>query len=67
LLNEFDRLTYTSAEKAAKEIIKGVQKNKRRIMIGMDAKLADILVRLFPGTYEKIMGLEERVSRLTKL
>ena len=36
-------------------------------MIGMDAKLADILVRLFPGTYEKIMGLEERVSRLTKL
>ena len=67
LLNEFDRLTLTSAEKAAKEIIKGVQNNKRRIMIGMDAKLADILVRLFPGTYEKIMGLEERVSRLTKL
>ena len=65
LLNEFDRLTYTSAEKAAKEIIKGVQKNKRRIMIGVDAKIVDIIVRLFPGTYENIMGLEKRIKKLS--
>ena len=64
-VDNFETALNRAAEKAAKEIIKGVQKNKRRIMIGVDAKIADIIVRLFPGTYENIMGLEKRIKKLS--
>lgn len=40
----------TSAEKAANIIIKGIKQNKQRIMVGYDAKVLDILMRLFPKT-----------------
>jgi len=29
----------------------------------IDAKIADLLVRVFPSNYEKIMGLEKRYKR----
>jgi|YelNatPaOPRAMG01_1025707.scaffolds.fasta_scaffold81175_1 short-subunit dehydrogenase len=38
----------TSAEKAAKIIIHGIKKNKQRIMVGRDAKILDIFMRLAP-------------------
>jgi short-subunit dehydrogenase len=40
----------TTADEAAKAIIDGIKRNKRRILIGMDAKVLDILTRLFPVT-----------------
>ncbi|MDH3432453.1 MAG: SDR family NAD(P)-dependent oxidoreductase [Gammaproteobacteria bacterium] len=60
---EFDERAITTAEKAAAAIIRGIERNKRRILIGSDAKLADWIGRHFPGTYEKIMGLEKEVRR----
>ena len=44
----FDRITRTSADQAAKVIISGMRRNKRRIMVGTDAQLMDILKRLAP-------------------
>ena len=39
--------------KAAKIILSGVKKNKRRIFIGVDARLLDLSQRLFPKHYHK--------------
>jgi hypothetical protein len=43
-------LMTTSADDAAKIIISGIKSNKRRIMVGKDAKALDLLVRFFPVT-----------------
>ena len=60
LIDEFNKLSYTTAEKAADQIIKGIKQDKRRIIVGIDAKIADVLVRLFPNKYESLVGLEKR-------
>lgn len=52
----FERFFRTSAETAAKQIIKGIQKGKQRILIGSEAFVGDGLVRLFPVRYTNIMG-----------
>jgi len=51
-IEEFENMFITTPEKAAKTILKGVVKNKRRVLIGPDAKVLDILVRLFPTGYQ---------------
>ncbi|HSV97429.1 MAG TPA: SDR family NAD(P)-dependent oxidoreductase [Spirochaetota bacterium] len=53
----FDRIARTSADDAANAIIGAIKKKKRRILIGSDAKLIDIVQRLFPTSYGKIMDL----------
>ena len=39
--------------KAAQIILKGVKKNKRRIFIGLDAKLLELSQRIFPNKYHR--------------
>lgn len=58
---EFDTKARTSAEQAAAIIIRGVLKNKRRIMVGTDAKIMSLVTRLLPGSYEKLFRLEKAV------
>ncbi len=50
----FDKAAKTSAEEAARCIVTGIRNKKPRVLIGSDARLMDILVRLFPGAYEKV-------------
>ncbi|HBZ94845.1 MAG TPA: short-chain dehydrogenase [Pseudomonas sp.] len=45
----------TSAEKAAEIILNGVLKDKRRILVGGDAYVMDIVHRLFPAFYQRIL------------
>ncbi len=52
----FDQFALTTPAQAAAQILKGVRKNRRRILIGRDAKIADMVVRIFPASYEKILG-----------
>lgn len=59
----FDKAARTTAEQAAARIIRGIEKKQRRILVGVDAKIADLIVRWFPGSYEKIMRLEVAVRR----
>ena len=61
VLADFNKLAKTTAEQAADVILLGLVKNKRRILIGNDAKLLDCIVRWFPATYEKILGFEKSV------
>jgi len=51
----FDKLARTTSEKAAKIILDGTAKNKKRVLVGMDAKLIDKIQRVFPTVYFPIM------------
>ena len=61
LIADFEKTSKTTAEQAADEIINGMKKKQRRILIGSDAKFLDKIVRLFPGSYEKVLGFEKKV------
>lgn len=45
-----DELFRTTANEAARVIISGIKRNKRRILIGLDAKILDLITRFFPVT-----------------
>ena len=45
-----DELFKTTADEAARTIIAGIKGGRRRIMVGTDAKVADLITRLFPVT-----------------
>ncbi len=52
---EFDKMARTTAESAAQQILKAVEKNQRRLLIGSDAKLLDWVQRHFPNHYQKVL------------
>ena len=52
LANSFDKMARTSPEKAAKVILKGVEKNKARVLIGADAWVLDKFVRVAGSKYQ---------------
>ncbi|MGB1561507.1 MAG: SDR family NAD(P)-dependent oxidoreductase [Sinimarinibacterium flocculans] len=57
----FEKLFRTTAESAARAILRGVERNARRVLIGADAHAIDLTVRLMPTAYQRI------VSGFTKL
>lgn len=58
--SRFERAFRVSADEAAETILRGVQKNARRVLIGTDARMIDLLQRLLPGSYHGVLA---RVSR----
>ena len=52
---EFDKLAKTTPEKAALLILAAVEQNKRRALIGPDAKLFDLVSRLPAGVYQRVL------------
>src|SRR5216684_1336469 len=58
----FERLLRTSPEAAAARILRGAERREPRILIGWDAYQADILQRLRPASYWKILAkrMEDR-------
>ena len=50
-----DQLLRTTPEQAAKVIINGVLANKRRILIGGDAHASDLMQRLLPAFYQRLV------------
>lgn len=55
MIEGFDEIAKTTPEKAAKIILDGTAKNKKRILVGMDAKIIDKIQRFFPTLYFPIM------------
>ena len=53
---EFDRIARTTPERAAQTIIKGIRRNKLRILIGPDAYLIDWVQRLLPARYMRVIA-----------
>lgn len=63
-INNFDRLARTLPASAAQQILTAVEKNKRRLLIGADARLLDRLQRLLPTRYGFIVKkLANRVKK----
>jgi short-subunit dehydrogenase len=54
-VTDFDKMANTTAESAAAQIIKAIEKRKKRLLIGMDAKYISILSRLFPVNYARFL------------
>lgn len=50
-----NRLARTTPEKAARVILKGVERNARRVLVGADAKTADLLQRFAPSAYQRLV------------
>ncbi|HYI62351.1 MAG TPA: SDR family oxidoreductase [Acidimicrobiales bacterium] len=57
---DFEKLFITSPEKAARVIVRAVQLDKRRAMIGPDGHAIDVLARLPPTVYQRLIGLGAR-------
>ena len=51
----------TSADQAAQAIVNAVENNKSRLLIGVDAKVLDIIVRIFPANYHKVLDLIAKI------
>lgn len=48
---QFAKLLRIPPEKAAAQIVEAIEKRRPRLLIGASAKIPDVLVRLFPGSY----------------
>jgi short-subunit dehydrogenase len=55
-IERFEAVAKTTPAAAALRIIQGIEKNQPRILIGNDARFMDLLQRLRPGTYWKVLG-----------
>ena len=53
----FENAVRTTPERAAEIIANGIASRKPRVLIGPDAVMLDLLVRVFPVRYQKLMGL----------
>lgn len=59
--DRFDKLlNTTSANKAARIILRAVERDSRRVVVGPDAKFMDILVRLLGSLYQPLVGWNMR-------
>ena len=45
-----------SADQAANIILSGMVKGKKRILVGRDIKMLDIVARLFPTAYDRLVA-----------
>lgn len=57
LVNKFEQsFMKTTAEEAARVILKGIKKKKGQVIIGNDAKIPSLIARVLPSRYINIIG-----------
>ena len=59
----FNKLLRCPPEEAARQILEAVQKDKRRLLIGNDAKTLDLIQRILPTGYQKVTALATKWSQ----
>ena len=59
---KFEKNFITTAASAAKTIIRAVEKDKRRVLVGPDAYVIDWLARLLPALYQRLTVFFARKS-----
>ncbi|MGY1814480.1 SDR family NAD(P)-dependent oxidoreductase [Blastococcus sp. SYSU D00820] len=59
---EFARLLTFPADEAAALIVSAIEKRKPRLLIGLSAVVPDLLVRIAPGTYGKLLAAVTRLA-----
>jgi butyryl-CoA dehydrogenase len=59
----FARIAMTSPEKAARQILVAVERNRRRALVGPDAKAIDLVARLPAGLFQRALVAGARRAR----
>ena len=54
--SQFEKVLRMPPEQAAAIIVRGIQANRERILVGNDARLLDTLARLFPVRVGRILA-----------
>jgi short-subunit dehydrogenase len=67
-IERFEAASKTSPQQAALRIIKGIENNEPRILIGSDARMMDLLQRFRPATYWKVLSrrIEKAAAKAAK-
>ncbi|HYC57401.1 MAG TPA: SDR family NAD(P)-dependent oxidoreductase [Candidatus Binatia bacterium] len=52
---EFEKFFITTPQSAARTILRAVQRNQRRVLIGPDARTLDFVARLMPQGYQRVI------------
>jgi short-subunit dehydrogenase len=55
MTQQFEKMFVTTPETAANVILNAVKRNSRRVLIGNDAKATDLMQRMLPTIYQKIV------------
>lgn len=61
--SDFDKLARTTPEQAGQDIVNAILNNRRRQLIGADAVLIDVMQRLLPTSYQRILVAGARRQR----
>ncbi len=59
--DDFDKLAHTSPESAARQILRGVTRDRRRVLVGADATAIDVISRLPAALSQRL--IEKGASR----
>jgi NAD(P)-dependent dehydrogenase (short-subunit alcohol dehydrogenase family) len=59
-----DKLLRMPPSVAAKIIVDGVENNKPRVLVGNDAKMVDLIVRMFPASYPRVTLALNRLAKM---
>jgi len=59
-MQDFNKLLRTPPETAAEAIVKAILRRQPRLLIGSDARMADLIQRIFPQTYWRHIGRQTR-------
>jgi NAD(P)-dependent dehydrogenase (short-subunit alcohol dehydrogenase family) len=61
---DFDKIAFTTPERAARTIHEGVKGGRSRVLVGPDAYVFDALARVMPTRYFDVLAfVEERIAR----
>ncbi len=61
---EFERLFHTTPERAARVILAAILGNRRRQLIGADAVFIDVVQRMMPSLYQRLLVRSAKRRRL---
>jgi hypothetical protein len=59
--DEFDKMARTTPESAARQILLGVTRDRRRVLVGPDAAVIDLVSRLPAAASQRL--IEKRATR----
>ncbi len=64
---KFEHNAWTTASQAADAIVRGIKRNKPRVLIGVDAMTIDAIQRIFPAQYDSVLfGMVRPLLRVAK-
>lgn len=62
---QFNKLLRTPPEEAARQIVEAVRNNDRRLLIGNDAKILELIQRVMPSGYQRVVAFGTKLQQRT--